>query len=286
MADPKAKTLQQKLGFFDDDLKKPLHDDILKWVDSNAENVIYLVFPSLISWNNDKIEELKKYCSECIENTKKSISQNIAKHEISINSKINEKPFYQERSNDSNNSFYKERLEKLEEEIKLLKQELKELEIEFESIDSKLQLEELPLRDKIKIIDKPWEFAVSTQSRSKTGYVSSKNIVGFIDLKITFEYTQLAVTGIDFKTKQVVGNIKWTQTLKNIDLKYGDTSSHNTYTIYIEVKTKINSLGELFRQLRMYKEYINGDFLIVCPDDQERQLIEDQGFKFLKYNNK
>lgn len=286
MAEPKAKTLQQKLGFFDDDLKKPLHDDILKWVDNNAEKVIYAIFPSLTSWNNDKIEQLKNYCNECIQQTKQTYTTKIEELEKSITSKINERPFYEERANKDNDDFYKQRLENLDTEIASLKSDLKKNKDELKAVDSKMQLNEIPLREKIRIIEKPWEFAVSTQSRSQTGYVSSKNIVGFIDIKITFEYSLLTVTGIDFRNKLVIDTINWAQTFKNIDYRYGDISGTNSHTLYVEVKTKINSLGELFRQLRMYKEYINGDFLIICPDDSEQKLIEEQGFKFLKYDNK
>lgn len=37
---PKAQTYQQKLGFFDEDLKKPKHDEIMYWLDSNVENIM------------------------------------------------------------------------------------------------------------------------------------------------------------------------------------------------------------------------------------------------------
>lgn len=33
-------TIQQRFGFKDDDLKKPLHDEIMMWLDANAEDVI------------------------------------------------------------------------------------------------------------------------------------------------------------------------------------------------------------------------------------------------------
>jgi len=37
---PKAQTYQQKLGFFDEDLKKPKHDEIMYWFDKNLENIL------------------------------------------------------------------------------------------------------------------------------------------------------------------------------------------------------------------------------------------------------
>ena len=39
MAKPKAQTLQQKLGFFDEDLKKPKHDEIMIWLDQNIGSI-------------------------------------------------------------------------------------------------------------------------------------------------------------------------------------------------------------------------------------------------------
>lgn len=44
MASPKAQTLQQKLGFYDDDLKKPDHDMIIQWVSDNAEGIINNIY--------------------------------------------------------------------------------------------------------------------------------------------------------------------------------------------------------------------------------------------------
>ena len=44
MAAPKAKTLQERFGFLDADLKKPLHDEMIQWIDSNIEDILMLLF--------------------------------------------------------------------------------------------------------------------------------------------------------------------------------------------------------------------------------------------------
>lgn len=61
--------------------------------------------------------------------------------------------------------------------------------------------------------------------------------------------------------------------------------------ILFEAKTKIDSLGELFRQLRLYQAgYVFGQsvfgkkFIVVCPDDSNAEIIREQGFFFLKYD--
>ncbi len=60
-----------------------------------------------------------------------------------------------------------------------------------------------------------------------------------------------------------------------------------------EAKTAIDSLGELFRQLSMYRAgYFDGwtvtklPFIVVCPDDSEAEIIREQGYYFLKYDPK
>lgn len=61
--------------------------------------------------------------------------------------------------------------------------------------------------------------------------------------------------------------------------------------VVFEAKTKMETLGELFRQLRIYQEGWIGDnpvwnmpFVVVCPDEREAEIIRQQGFKFLKYD--
>ncbi len=58
-------------------------------------------------------------------------------------------------------------------------------------------------------------------------------------------------------------------------------------TIFIEVKTEIQSLGELIRQMRAY-EFYQGDstsYLIVSPDDSHKKILNEQGFYFYKYKD-
>jgi hypothetical protein len=61
--------------------------------------------------------------------------------------------------------------------------------------------------------------------------------------------------------------------------------------IVFEVKPKIESLGSLFRQIRMYQEgYIDCcpiykmPIVVVCPDDTHAEKIREQGPRFIKYD--
>ncbi len=56
MAEPKAQTLLQKMGFRDGDLSTPLHDEIMLWLDANMEGIIRS-FDWLKSWMNPDLAQ-------------------------------------------------------------------------------------------------------------------------------------------------------------------------------------------------------------------------------------
>jgi len=67
----------------------------------------------------------------------------------------------------------------------------------------------------------------------------------------------------------------------------------NSPPILFEALVTIESLGMLFRRLRMFQAGYAEDwhvskmkFVVVCPDDTEAQTIREQGFYFLKYDPK
>lgn len=300
MAEPKAKTLQQKLGFFDEDLKSPVHDDILKWLDKNILIIIHHFYRVKV-WNEDSIKQLENIANEAVKNTIEKDSVKVQNIESEL---INEKEKLEEYKNNlkisetkikkGENLNYSETIEYLQSRLNSINSNIDTKTEEFNKLTSKLEklnnwegLGETPTRNEVIIIDNKWEFPVTSRSSSSnSGYISPKNIVGFIDLKITFSYTKLSLTGINFFEKYVSENLKWTQTNEKIDFKNGYSDGKLTHSLYIEVKTKINSLGELFRQLNMYKEYVVGDYVVVCPDETEKEIIQNQGFKFYKYTNK
>lgn len=54
-----------------------------------------------------------------------------------------------------------------------------------------------------------------------------------------------------------------------------------------EVKSKIPSVGELIRQIHLYREYLPGkSFMIVSPDDRFKSVLESQKIGFIKYESK
>jgi len=283
MAKPKAKTLQQRLGFFDDDLKKPEHDDIIKWTDNNMESILFKLY-NLENWSDkaksDLIEKVENIISKDLSNEKDSLKK--LKSEFDRLSK-SLKEDKEDLVNEPDSSWKKDRIDRQEKEYeeqktKIEKSEQKIIYLEtFKGLGS-----DLPKRNKPRITERTWEYTVTNQSHNRnTGYKSAKNIIGFVDMKVNFIFNKLTVTGIDFEEEKVTGKIEWTQTEK----RYPYSNELLNHNVFIEVKTQITTLGELFRQLNTYKEYLQGDFLVVCPDDTEKETIENQGFRFIKYEN-
>jgi hypothetical protein len=44
MAPPRIKTIQAKFGFADPDLQKPVHDQMIKWIEANVEDILMQIF--------------------------------------------------------------------------------------------------------------------------------------------------------------------------------------------------------------------------------------------------
>lgn len=53
------------------------------------------------------------------------------------------------------------------------------------------------------------------------------------------------------------------------------------FQILIEAKTAIPSLGELMRQINLYRTAFNGIVVVACPDDTHRAVLAEQNVRFL-----
>jgi hypothetical protein len=69
---------------------------------------------------------------------------------------------------------------------------------------------------------------------------------------------------------------------------YGQTARHRaridltTEVVFFEVKPKIESLGEVIRQLRRYQKYASGVWVVVSPDTRYANILREQGIEFLQ----
>jgi hypothetical protein len=53
-------------------------------------------------------------------------------------------------------------------------------------------------------------------------------------------------------------------------------------TIYIEVKTEIDSLGTLIRQINLYRQYLPGIYFVMCPDNTHKSKLAEQEIYFIE----
>lgn len=296
MSKPKAKTFQQKLGFFDDDLKSQTHDEILKWMSENASDFITEYY-NLTKWNLKDTNKVRDYVKEVVEENKESLLKKISEVEKEIidhQKTITDNELFfknalkfekeQNAEEGEHSQSFSDNVKEYKTKVDNLKKEIKNFESKLSELNDFVGLGELPKRKKAKIYNLVWEPPISTMNtNNNTGYKSSKFIIGFLDMMISFYYYKPTIIGIDLNKREVTGKIAWEQTSEKISLEDGYSDGHLSKTIFLEAKTKIVSLGELFRQLRTYKEYIKEDIIVVCPNDEEKNLIISQGFGFYKY---
>lgn len=104
---------------------------------------------------------------------------------------------------------------------------------------------------------KIWEKPITT---GKNNY-----IIGFIDF---------SVTCVVLTSKEDLGSREFCFDLGSREFCF-------------EVKSKIPSVGELIRQIHLYREYLPGkSFMIVSPDDRFKSVLESQKIGFIKYESK
>ena len=52
--------------------------------------------------------------------------------------------------------------------------------------------------------------------------------------------------------------------------------------VHFEIKATLPSAGELIRQIRMYQEYVQGQWVVVPPDNRHRGILESRGSSFTR----
>jgi len=253
---PKAQTLQQKMGFFDEDLKKPKHDEIMIWINENITKIL-----STIVTESYTDEILQAFKSECIERiTKyeqyfneiiKSCNQNI---EDLINPnrtgrRLNPEEAKKDKKDKEN------RIKELEGKIDRLRK--------FEVFKPDFKIPEITR------VVKTWELPITT---------GHNMTVGFIDFVATFNYPVLKLKGI----KTYYNESKAKYEFCDIEDNFRVDFEPEERTYFFEIKTSIDSIGELIRQINHYKTYKKGRYFVVCPDDRSKEILKQQNIDFIK----
>jgi hypothetical protein len=112
--------------------------------------------------------------------------------------------------------------------------------------------------------------------KSYTGYRNDiERIVGYADLLITTELPR------------VVPKYKVTTTRGSHDIFDGFQlawSSDDAPCILVEAKSVLPTVGELMRQIQLYRTAFRGKIVVVSPDDKHSQILIEQGVGFIKYS--
>lgn len=257
MNKPKAQTLQQKLGFFDEDLKKPKHDELMLWLDNNIERIINRIFNSPFTEDEIKIIREREW---------KKVKTIIGGYDRSIESFQRQLNYSESEKRDLPSSlrYSNEELEKY-----IFERERKKKILEQFDIDSNI-----PSKPRITKIKKTWELPVSTKN------YSNKYTIGFIDFAASFNIPMIELLGLKY-TQKDFSLKKDYYDVDESDLRYHYYPDEKT--IFVEVKTEILSLGELLRQINHYKTYLNGDYYVLCPDNTYKDKLLEQGVNFIDY---
>ncbi|MEO9803447.1 MAG: hypothetical protein ABJF04_09380 [Reichenbachiella sp.] len=239
MAAPRAKTLQQTLGFVDEDLKRNSHDEIISWCQKNAKNIITETL-------------LEDYTEKHIDSIKTHLLSALNMRFVKKDNGISYRPQYYSKTSD-----------------------------QFSMSDLSFG-KPIEKRSNVSIINITWEYLIRSHNKNtRTGYDNSKDI-GFIDLLITASIPSLSFEGVSIE-RNTDGSISFVEIGDRDNLNFNFNEQYYQLNFLVEAKTRMPTLGELFRQLNLYKQYRPNDkFIVVCPDDSKKSIIEEQGFYFTK----
>ena len=257
----KPATMSQRLGFQDPDLTTPEHDAMVFWTKNfikqktlnEAVSNTEFAFNSYIINLEKKISDLRDsaYKTDCytpvLESTKTIIDR--LQSQKSALQKIN--PFLHEKTI---HDLHVEIHDAIKCEMMLFRNE--QVDGLIQRLN-RIKVEKPPIKFKSKdTADITLEFAITNP---KTNFV-----IGYAD--------------IAFKCKC---GVKCIEGSNPYNIKY--ELNYSTVRHFIEVKPRIQSFGELLRQIRTYETITGEDrWYVACPDTRFKDDLEDDGVKFIQ----
>ena len=130
-----------------------------------------------------------------------------------------------------------------------------------------IDLGEPPEMGSVRVRSKLWEFPVQ----------DGKYIVGFIDMAV-----RASRAGVPYIFGIFLESEKWRRTNWEDKNPPRWSTEESKAEVMFEVKPSITSLGEVIRQINMYRTYRPGRYAIVCPDGRFEQQLLSQGIDFVK----
>lgn len=250
MGQPKAKTMIERAGFKDDDLKTPEHDQIMMWLDQNAEEVINRLFPE--AWPDKIIEEVQREFLTEIQKCRSHIETMIRGLNTNLQQALEAKA---QREAQGLVDILSIHYTQPDYESDIVKATAK-----LDLISEWISLDQPPPRPVSEVVQKQWEYTIANDRAF---------VVGFIDMMIRIKKPTLYVNfnrvrDYDLPSSKPV-----------CEIFYSDEN------VYFEVKSKIPSLGELVRQIRFYQSHKPGRYYVVSPDERYADLLRSQGIGFV-----
>lgn len=237
-------TIIERFGFRDPDLSSSEHDNIINWIDDNALAISLSVLSDA------------GYPVEIRDGWDLGI----------VDQHINEASEY-----------VKNRIASLEDRIQQLGQQLygeykpnnddkiSQMQTIIDRFKAWQGLGEPPEYSPLIVQHKRWESTVTTDS-GKSVYT-----VGFIDLEVETYTPILRTTVPRGKSDEDVYPPSWA------------IGRGSRYTICFEAKTVLPTLGELLRQINLYKQYKRGIYVVVSHDERYCEKLREQHVGYIKY---
>lgn len=283
MAKPRAKTLQERMGFMEDDLTTPGHDAIMLWLDANMDTCIqdWLGIDAWTPTERHLIDELTTHWHSYIRWTRTLIDR---ARETLLEPDADQEPEdrVQAAIRYMNSRSIQSEIEEIRARARVA--EKAEAEVLISRTAQVLVKDELPLSlapfPGIKVTKKVWEQPLTTQ-REYT--------IGFIDLVVSWKRPMLSYIrpeGLIQTHRSEAGHRwEWNQYAAWEEWQPTWDISFVKQEVAFEVKTTIPSLGELLRQLKLYEQHFTGRIFVVAPDARFAEKIREQGFGFIQSPN-
>jgi hypothetical protein len=240
---PRAKTIQERFGFKDEELPQPKHDEIMFWLDANIESVVAGLFPQ--EWTEAEISSQERLVGRArgiwLEGFKDGhgVGPEEAKHLRILDADIQNWRSHADRDKE------RECRDRRDAYLLSLAQNLP-------------HPGPVPSRPPCKILSRKWEYPIMDRTY----------VVGFVDFCVGIGRPSVWLDGVE-QARAFAPS--WKISTDRVNLLF-------------EVKTEIRSLGELMRQINLYRAYEDhGQFFVVSPDDRFTSTLESQNIGFVKY---
>ena len=241
---PRAKTLSERFGFMDEDLKKPKHDEIVLWLKANIESVVEGLCPK--EWTEAET----------------SLQEGFVKKARAI---------WQARRKDGHGLRPEEatRLRLLEADVTNWQVQARpDMEHEcHKRLDEYLQSIALYWPDPGPVPMRP---PCTIEARTSEYPVKDRTaVVGFVDFYAKIGRPSAYLDGANEGASPFAPSWR---------ISYG------RMTLLFEAKTETPSFGELMRQINHYRAYeTQGQFYVISPDDRFKTALESENVGFVKY---